>query len=341
MNWVELLDTLASFDAEGAAGQGNLVGAGLLALREFGADQSRLQGFAAAQAGRLPPAPPAAAWPAGDAWAGRFGQRRAWPVYRDLFGQWIDQEGATDMLAQVLPQLWPGCGAAGLQALVRTASAVRTGHRHEVADALAWWACRWLALPAAPADRGRAAAPVEDPVALLRKLRATRTPSRRFEQRLRAAAAEGAAARAAARLVVDAHTPARLSAAAVTACAGSGGHPVAQALVAATHAVRVLARFVDEPAQAWQAYAPVFLHAAVAAGWRARVPAARAAAPAWDEILSAARALDDPLALACIESCRAEERDHAQPGQTLWREAAAQVLAPAAPGASRRARAPR
>lgn len=341
MNWVELLDTLAARDAEDAAGQGNLVGAGLLALREFGADEGRLQGFAAAQAGRLPPAPPAAAWPAGDAWAGRFGERRAWPVYRDLFAQWMDHEGASDVLAQVLPQLWAGCAAAGLQALVRTASAVRTGHRHEVADALAWWACRWLALPAAPAGRGRAAAPVDDPVALLRGLRATRTPARRFDQRLRAAAAEGAAARAAARLVVDERTPARLAAAAATACAGSGGHPVAQRLVAATHAVRVLARFVDEPAQAWQAYAPVFLHAAVAAGWRARVPSAVSPAPAWDEILSAARALDDPLALACIESCRAEGRDHAQPGQTLWREAAAQVLSPAAPGAARRARAPR
>lgn len=345
MNWVELLDTLAARDAEDAAGHGNLVGAGLLALHEIGADEGRLQGFAAAQAGLLPPAPPAAAWPAGDAWAGRFGERRAWPLYRDLFAQWMDHEGATDVLAQVLPQLWPGCAAAGLQALVRTASAVRTGHRREVADALAWWACRWQALPAAPAARGRAAAPVEDPVALLRGLHATRTPARLFDQRLRAAAAEGTAARAAARLVVDERTPARLAKTAATACAGSGGHPVAQVLVAATHAVRVLARFVDEPGQAWQAYAPVFVHAAVAAGWHARTPSADGGgvAPAWDEILGAAHALDDPLALACIESCRAEAQDSAQPDQALWREAAAQALAAAAPGTSRRvrARAPR
>jgi hypothetical protein len=343
VNWVELLDTLACLDAEDAAGRGNLVGAGLLALREFGVDEGRLQHFAAGWAHRLPPAPPPAVWPAGDAWAGRFGQRGAWPVYRALFTDWIDHEGATDVLAQVLPQLWPGCGAAGLQALVRAASAVRTGHRGEVADALAWWACRWLALPAAAPLSGRASAPVEDPVVLLRKLRATGSTARRFDQRLRAVAAEGAAARAAARLVIDERTPARLAAAAAVACAGSGAHPVAQWLVSATHAVRVLARFVDEPERAWQAYAPVFLHAAVAAGWRAQAPAPRDAAqreptPAWDEIVAAACALDDPLALICIESCRAEERDLALAGQTLWRAAAAQVLAAATVPAARRAR---
>jgi hypothetical protein len=118
---------------------------------------------------------------------------------------------------------------------------------------------------------------------------------------------------------------------------------VAQWLVSATHAVRVLARFVDEPERAWQAYAPVFLHAAVAAGWRAQAPAPRDAArreptPAWDEIVAAACALDDPLALICIESCRAEERDLALAGQTLWRAAAAQVLAAATVPAARRAR---
>lgn len=348
MNWVELLDTLAAFDAEDVAGHGNLVGAGLLALREFGADEDRLQQAAAGWARRLPPAPPPATWPAGDAWAGRFGQRRAWPAYRALFTDWIDHEGATDVLAQVLPQLWPGCGAAGLQALVRAASAVRTGHRGEVADALAWWACSWLALPAAPTGSGRAAAPVEDPVVLLRKLRTTGSTARRFDQRLRAVAAEGVAAQAATRLVIDERTPARLAAAAAAACAGSGAHPVAQWLVAATHAVRVLARFVDEPGRAWQAYAPVFLHAAVAAGWQAQAPAARGAAgrgpalaPAWDEIVATARTLDDPLALACVESCRAEERDHARAGQTLWRHAAAQVLASATVPAARRTRATR
>ena len=72
-----------------------------------------------------------------------------------------------------------------------------------------------------------------------------------------------------------------------------------------------------------------------------RDAARREPTPAWDEIVTAARALDDPLALTCIESCRAEERDLALAGQTLWRAAAAQVLAAATVPAALRARATR
>jgi hypothetical protein len=335
MTWTTLLDGLAAHDAEGAAGRANLCGAGLLALRELGAGDELLRTRARAWAQGLPPAPPAQAWPVGDAWAGRFGQRAAWPAYRALFGEWLLREGGPLVLAQALPQLWPGAGAAGLQAVVRTAAAVRTGHRGEVADALAHWACRWMPLPgpdaasgpaAEPGARRRAPAATDDPVAVLRTLRAVDAPARRLDARLQAAAREGHVARALARLVIDERTPARLSAAAAAACAGSGD-PVARLLVCATHGVRVLAKFVDEPQPAWQAWAGVFAHAAVAARWQPR-PAAPLRP--WSELVAAARACDDALTVACVESCRAEEQAHAQPGQTLWRAAAAQALAVAA-----------
>ena len=340
MNWAALLDGLAAHDAEGAAGRANLCGAGLLALRELGAGDELLQTRAASWVQGLTPAPPAQAWPVGDAWAGRFGRRAAWPAYRALFAEWLMREGGPLVLAQALPQLWPGAGAAGLQAVVRTAAAVRTGHRSEVADALAYWACRWMPLPASsagpvaePGARRRAPAPTDDPVAVLRTLRAVDSPARRLDARLQAAARDGHVARVLGRLVIDERTPARLSAAAASACAGSGD-PVARLLVCATHGVRVLSNFVDEPQQAWQAWAGVFAHAAVAARWQPR-PAVPLRP--WSELTAAALACGDALTVACVESCRAEEQAHARPGQTLWRVAAAQALAVAAlrPGAPR------
>ena len=45
---------------------------------------------------RLRPARTTPTWTAGDAWPDRLGDAAAWPVYRDLFRQWLAHEGVGD-----------------------------------------------------------------------------------------------------------------------------------------------------------------------------------------------------------------------------------------------------
>jgi len=137
-----LLDDGVRFDAEYQGGLSNHLPMALLALQRLGAGPERLREFAATYQARLRPAPAAEPWPPGDAWAARLGQSQAWAPYRDLFTQWLDHEPAAAVLRQALPVLMPGCGAAAFHGLIRTAAAVQAAHRRELADALAYWACR-------------------------------------------------------------------------------------------------------------------------------------------------------------------------------------------------------
>ncbi|MFA6262587.1 MAG: questin oxidase family protein, partial [Bacteroidia bacterium] len=124
MSLLALLDDGARFDAEYRNGLSNHLPMALLALRRLGADGARLEAFAARYAKRLEPAPAAVAWPAGDGWPERLGEREAWPAYRSLFGEWLAHESADTVLQQALPVLAPGCGAAAFHGLIRTAYAV-------------------------------------------------------------------------------------------------------------------------------------------------------------------------------------------------------------------------
>lgn len=137
-----LLDEAGAWDAEYGAGLSNHLPMALLALARLGAGQARLREFAACYAGavRLVPARRRGQWPAGDAWQGRLGERAAWPLYIDLFEQWLAHEGAAQTLSQVLPALMPGVGAAALHGLIRTAAGLRAEHAGEVAQGLAHWA---------------------------------------------------------------------------------------------------------------------------------------------------------------------------------------------------------
>ena len=140
-------DTGAAFGPLDQDAHPNQRCAGLLALDRLGADEAALKDFAAQQDARLQPAPEAATWPAGDAWADQLGKAQAWAPYRNLMGQWLFYEDAGDMLYQTLPPLLRGSGGAGFAGLIRTAYAVQAHPRQELADALAYWASCHLALP--------------------------------------------------------------------------------------------------------------------------------------------------------------------------------------------------
>jgi hypothetical protein len=292
----------------------------LLALQRLGADASRLQAWAAAYEARLRPAPPPQAWPAGDAWTGRLGERSAWPAYRDLFMQWIAHEGAAETLEQVLPALMPGVAAAAFHGAIRVAAAARSGHPHELADALAYWASRWRPLGPLPAGDG----PEADPEAILRRLKAGRSTKRLIADRMADAARDAALHAELARLAIDDARPdallQRLARLAAKAYALSGSF-TALHLVTGCHAMHVLWRFAVDRGAALRAFWQAYGVAVVAAQMQAR-PAVPLRP--WLELTAAAIAQDDEHVIKLVEAGREEERAY---GGDDWRAAASRALA--------------
>lgn len=298
----------------------------LLALHRLGADAARLQAWAAACDTRLQPAPAPEPWPRGDGWPGRLGDVSAWPAYRSLFAEWLQHEGATDVLGQVLPGLMTGCGAAAFHGPIRLAAAVRSGHHGEVADALAYWASRHQPLGLAGAGPADALPPGDgpepDPEALLRRLAAGRSRQPLIVQRMVAAARDDGFHRTLALLQVDERTLPRLARLSAQAYACSGNF-TALHLVTACHAARVLLRFIDDAAALqralcafWQAWA-----AAVVAAQLQPLP--WPAARPWPELVAAALAQDDEHVIKLVEACREEDKAW---GGDDWQRAASRAL---------------
>ena len=290
----------------------------LVALHRLGADEARLQGFAARYARRLPPAPPAQAWPAGDDWTGRFGDFSAWPVYRSLFTNWLAADGVEAVLRQALPRLMPSCAAVAFHGAIRVAYAVQAGPASEVADSLAYWASRYQPLGALPERPGR----VADPQRLLRRLRAGVSTRPLIALRMADAARSPALQAEIARLAIDGQTLQRLARLSARAHAGSGNF-TALHLLTACHAMRVLQGFIDDPLPAlrwfWQAWAT----GVVAAGLR-ELPAVPLLP--WARIVPAALASHDEHLIKLVDSCRAETQAY---GGDDWRRAASRAVAAA------------
>ena len=310
MTLLTLLDEGAAFDAEYAGGLSNHRPMTLCALVRLGADEARLQAWAARYSARLLPAPAVQRWPAGDGWATRLGQRDAWPLYRDLFWHWLRSEDAGDVLRQTLPTLVVGCGAAAFHGLIRTAHAVQQRHAQELADGLAYWACRWLDLQPPGSGRGAAASgrievikpskKVADPEVLLRRLRASPSPADLIFQRMVHAAARPGFAAAVAALQVGPQTLQRLATLAAQAYAASGNF-TALHLVTSAHALWVLTPYLDDAESMlvhyWRAYAA----AVCAAGLRAAPPAPPLD---WPQIEQRALGSDDEHVIKLVDTCR-------------------------------------
>jgi hypothetical protein len=295
-----LLDEGLRFDAEYGHGLANHLPMAQLALHRLGADSDRLAAFGAQYARRLEPARAEQPWPAGEAWPDRLGDAAAWPAYRSLFRQWLAVDGAPNTLAQVLPQLMPGCGAAAFHGMIRCAYAVHAGHDGELADDLAYWAARYLPLDGRP--------PGTDFGLIVERMEA-------------AAALPGFAAEVEAE-VVDAGTLERLARAAARLYACSGNFTVLH-LVTSSHAMRDLLAFVNAPMPALQAY----VRAVVAGRQAARArPAAAPPLRPWADLIDAALGTDDEHLIKLVDSCREQERHY---GGDDWQHAASRGVADA------------
>jgi Questin oxidase-like len=318
----QLLDQSLRLDAEYRRNLASHLPMALTALARLGAADARLADFANCYAKRLHPAPPPEPWPAGEPWKGRFGDPRAWPAYRSLFNEWIDDEGAPAVLAQALPALIGGVGAAAFHGPIRTAYAIAAGHSHELADALAYWACRWFALGVSPTE-GRA----RDAAIVLARLNIAKPRQPLIAERMAQVAEQPGFAGIAAAFCVDDPdaTLAQLAALAARLYAASGNFTVLH-LVTSAHALRVLLPWldVDERSQAvglyWLAYAAG--HAASGLTRHASAAAPVALRP-WPEIVSQAIASDDDHFIKLVDSCREQERAY---GGEVWHEAASRAL---------------
>jgi len=309
----------AGFDCEYGGGLSNHLPMVLWALHRLGADEARIDSFARGYSTRLAPAPATQRWPAGDPWQARLGDRAAWPAYRSLFVDWLKAEFAGDVLAQVLPVLMQGVGAAAFHGVIRTAYAVQSAHRQELADALAYWACRWL--PLGPCEAPAGTEP--DPARLLPALAVPKEEHDLIFQAMTAAAQLPGFDATVARLAIDERTLTRLATLAAEVHAASGGNFVVLHLLTSAHAVRELLPFVDGPeaqraavADYWRAYAA----AAAASGARPRPePALRP----WPDIVAHAIASDDDHVIKLVHSA---QEQHRLLGGPAWQAAASAVM---------------
>ncbi len=316
-----LLDQSLLLDAEYGRNLASHLPMALTALARLGADNARLADFAARYARRLRPAPPSEPWPAGEAWQSRFGDPRAWPAYRSLFNEWLDHEGAPAVLEQALPALLRGVGAAAFHGPIRAAYALAAGHSHELADALAYWACRWFSLGAARPGREH------DPAVLLAQLDIAQPEPALIAERMALAAAHPAFGRAAAGLLIDPDTTlAQLATLAARRYAASGNFTVLH-LVTSAHAMRVLLPWLDgdEAVAALGHYWLAYAAGQVASGLPGRSASVqRAALRPWPEIVALALASDDDHLIKLVDTSREQERAYGGP---VWQEAASRAVA--------------
>ena len=322
-----LLAEGARFDAEFAGGLSNHRPMALLALARLGAPARRIEAFAQRYSRRLQAAPPHRPWPSGEPWTSRLGQRQAWPLYRGYFRQRLRSEGSEAVLRQALPRLMQGCGGAAFHGLIRVAYAVHSGPAPERADALAYWACRWL-------DLGRAGGPdvgrEPNPETLLRRLRATPSDAGLIFLRMQAAAQHPPFQDTVAQLRVGTDTLPQLARLAAQAFAASGNF-TALHLVTSAHAVRVLLPYLAAPLAAVAAYWRAYAAAVCASGLRA------GAAPPpqpWPVLVAAALASDDEHLIKLVDSCREEQQAYGYGEPGAWQQAATRAVLDAAPTAT-------
>lgn len=316
-----LLTDGARYDAEYAGGLSNHLPMALAALARLGADDERLAEFARRYAERLHAAAPLEPWPAGQPWRERFGRPDAWPAYRSLFREWIAHEGAPEVLAQTLPSLMQGAAAAAFHGPIRVAYALAANHADELADGLAYWACRWFSC-----GTPRGGGSEREPARVLARLDFARElpPQPLISQAIALAAAHPRFDAALAPLHVNLSTTLpRLAQIAAERYAADADFTVLH-LVTSAHAVAVLLPWIDAPQRlpALADYAR-----AAAAAWATCAPRAASLPPLamlpWTEIVARALASADDHVIKLVDSCRAHERAS---GGAAWVAAASRAV---------------
>jgi Questin oxidase-like len=316
------LDRASAYDAEFGHNLATHLPMTLTAMQRLGASVQAREAFMAryVQTHGLRPVVPIQVWPVGDAWRERLGDPAAWPVYRGLFREWIAHEGERDVLAQVLPWLMPGVGAAAFHGLLRLAYGLSAEHSGEVADGLAYWACRWFECGAA--SMGEVA---DDSAAVMSALMPKKFPQPLIAERMQAAAQTAAFKKAMKgwRVKADVTLPA-LAKLAAQRYAVSGSFTLLHALTS-VQAMSVVLPYIeaDQRDEAVAAYAGAF-----AAAWASTpvVEKAPVAPLVWEQVVRRTLASPDrpdwEHGVKCVDAARQMNRIDAHP---CWLAAASRA----------------
>lgn len=325
----QLLDVGANHGPEYGGGLTNHLPMALVALRALGASDARLRSFAKAYATRLHSAPPLQVWRSGDPWTLRLGDHRAWPAYRHLFTRSIEEQGGASVLRTVLPTLLAGVGAAAFHGLIRSAYAVLSDHRGELADGLAYWASNHLPLGDSCVVIESGHPEVEPGFLLAQLLNATSgcvIQGALISERMYSAAALAPFARHVRRLAIDADgTLPVLARLAAEAYVQSADFTVLH-LATSAHAMQVLWPFIEDRASALSHYWSAFAAGVVGTAWRpGPTPLPESNMLGWPVIVARALASNDEHVVKMVFSCAEQHRWDAS---DVWRRAATRAVGP-------------
>jgi len=298
-----LLDANLALPPEPTPGITSHLPMALHALHALGADEARLQAFFDAYRGRLEGGRVHAAASPVDDWHLLLGDDDAFAPLQATFAAMLARDGEEATLRRVLPVLLQGVSAAALHGAIRTAHAVESGHRGELAAALAYWGWRWQPLlppppgDALPFDRWAARLVAEAPAwtmqAPLISLRM-------------AGASESKPYRAlAGRLAPAPDLLAQLAALAVARYAETRNFTVLH-MVTGLRALRVLSPWLAFDEAQVRGLVHAFTAAYLAARLAPRAAPRHAPARSWDEVIAAAIAQDDDHIIKIVHACRAE-----------------------------------
>lgn len=297
----------------------------LVALDGLGAGERQVSAFAARYERKLRPAPEPAGLVTAETASDFLGRPEAFSSWTLFFKDELARAGVRETLRLWTSRLAPGIGSFAFHGLIRTAYALESGSRGELARALASWAASYAALGELPPLSRSPVSPAEALAALDgdRRFSRRRYSGRRIADRMAQAAADPEAARI---VALAGHVDiGSLAAALLGAYAATGDFTVLHGLTAC-HAFRGLMPFMEDVIRAerylWQALVCAYLSAG---GPAAGSPLKGDESLTWPEIRRRAAASSDEHDLKLAYSAWREWQHY---GHDRYRRVAGAALAP-------------
>ena len=311
-----VLDQSLAYAPTWGPGFSNHLPMALHAAWELGADGERMAAQVRHEVGHLELAQ--ADTSQAQDWRELLGRRDADARLRALMLAEIQEQGAVAVLRNRVPLLITSPHAGLFHGMIRTAHAFESGHRGELAAALASWAGSWSTLPSGDGEAGMA---FDDWQRALQRRLVSSQERLRGERLLGVAKGPDYAALCDA-LAPETHWTLRREQLLSMALDGylESKNFVILHLITGLRALRVLAPFVPDwpDVQTWLTRA--FTAAWLASGMERRPRSDEEAAPSWPDLHHAALVQFDDHVIKLVHACWQEDRLQADP---RWRQAAA------------------